>query len=181
VSVDESDLRWCSDGFEISCSNKEKVRVAFTLDCCDREAISWVGTTKGTDAGLVKDMMLAAVEQRFGSDAAPPRPIERFKNNGSCYTARETRAFARTINTSPITTPVESPQSNGMTESFVKTIKRDHVAFGDLSDAKTVMAPLPAWFAHYNTVHPHSALRYTSPRMFREHQLTNAACPETKG
>ena len=96
-------------------------------------------------------------------------------------TARETRGFARTINTRPITTPVESPQSNGTAESFVKTIKRDYVAFGALSDAKTVMAPLPSWFAHYNTVHPHSALKYMSPRMFRKHQLTNAACPETKG
>jgi putative transposase len=180
VSVDESNLRWCSDGFEIGCWNKEKVRVAFALDCCDREAISWVGTTKGIDAGLVKDMMLAAVEQRFGSDATPPRPIEWLTDNGSCYTARETRAFARTINMRPLTTPVESPQSNGMAESFVKTIKRDYVAFGDLSDAKTVMAQLPSWFAHYNTVHPHSALKYMSPRMFREHQLTNATCPETK-
>jgi transposase InsO family protein len=109
VSVDESDLRWCSDGFEISCWNKEKVRVAFALDCCDREAISWLGTTKGIDAGLVKDMMPAAVEQRFGSDATPPRPIEWLTYNGSCYTARETRAFARAINMRPLTTPVESP------------------------------------------------------------------------
>ena len=30
--------RWCSDGFEIGCDNGEKVRVAFALDCCDREA-----------------------------------------------------------------------------------------------------------------------------------------------
>jgi len=43
------------------------------------------------------------------------------------------------------------------------------------------MAQLPSWFAHYNAVHPHSALKYMSPRMFREHQLTNATCPETKG
>ena len=59
--------------------------------------------------------------------------------------------------------------------------KRDYVSFGDLSDSKTVMAQLPSWFAHYNTVHPHSALNYMSPRMFREHQLTNATCPKTKG
>jgi putative transposase len=90
VSVDESNLRWCSDGFEIGCWNKEKVRVAFALDCCDREAISWVGTTKGIDAGLVKDMMLAAVEQRFGSDATPPRPIEWLTDNGSLRRQRDT-------------------------------------------------------------------------------------------
>lgn len=41
VAVDRSDTRWCSDGFEIGCDNGERVRVAFTLDCCDREAIAW--------------------------------------------------------------------------------------------------------------------------------------------
>ena len=60
-----------------------------------------------------------------------------------------------------------SPQSNCIAESFVKTFKRDYVAFGDLSDARTVMAQLPKWFEHYYEVHPHSALKYLSPRMFR--------------
>jgi putative transposase len=36
-----SNTRWCSDAFEIKCFNGEKVYVAFSLDCCDREAISW--------------------------------------------------------------------------------------------------------------------------------------------
>lgn len=31
--------RWCSDRLEIVCDNGEKVRVAFALDCCDREAM----------------------------------------------------------------------------------------------------------------------------------------------
>ena len=33
----KSNLRWCSDGFEIRCWNGERVQVAFSLDCCDRE------------------------------------------------------------------------------------------------------------------------------------------------
>src|SRR5947199_6106088 len=50
IAVDRPDRRWCSDGFEIGCDNGEKVRIAFTLDCCDREAISWVATTGGIKA-----------------------------------------------------------------------------------------------------------------------------------
>ena len=50
IAVDRPDARWCSDGFEIGCDNGEKVRIAFTLDCCDREAISWVATTGGIDS-----------------------------------------------------------------------------------------------------------------------------------
>lgn len=37
VAVERSNLRWCSDRFEIVCDNGEKVRVAFALDCCDGE------------------------------------------------------------------------------------------------------------------------------------------------
>jgi transposase InsO family protein len=36
-----SATHWCSDGFEITCDNGEKVRIAVTLDWCNREAISW--------------------------------------------------------------------------------------------------------------------------------------------
>ena len=46
IAVAHSNLRWCSDGFELACDNGEKVRVAFALDCCDREAMSWVATTR---------------------------------------------------------------------------------------------------------------------------------------
>jgi putative transposase len=35
-AVDRPDTRWCSDGLEIGCDNGERVRIAFTLDCCDR-------------------------------------------------------------------------------------------------------------------------------------------------
>src|SRR5487761_1424797 len=45
IVVDQSNLRWCSDGFEIGCDNTEKVRVAFALDCCDREAVGHIATT----------------------------------------------------------------------------------------------------------------------------------------
>ncbi len=37
----ESNQRWCSDGFEFGCDDSEKLRVTFSLDCCDREAIDW--------------------------------------------------------------------------------------------------------------------------------------------
>jgi putative transposase len=40
--------------------------VAFAVDCCDREIMNWVATTKGLDAGLVGDLMMQeAVEKRF--------------------------------------------------------------------------------------------------------------------
>jgi putative transposase len=83
--------RWCSDGLEIAAENGERVRVAFALDCCDREAMSVVATTGGITGEDVRDLMVAAVEHRFGPVDRLPVAIEWLTDNGSCYLARETR------------------------------------------------------------------------------------------
>jgi putative transposase len=166
IAVEQSNLRWCSDGFEIACDNAEKVRVAFALDCCDREAVGHVATTEGIKGEDVRDLMVAAVEQRFGQVNRLPALIEWLSDNGSCYTATETRNFAKGIGFLPLTTPVESPQSNGMAEAFVRTFKRDYVAVNPTPDAATVIRALSKWFEHYNDLHPHRALGYRSPREF---------------
>jgi transposase InsO family protein len=69
-------LRWCSDGFEISCWNGQVVRIAFALDCCDREIISHVATTGGITGEMMRDLMAESVEARFGPPARLPHPIE---------------------------------------------------------------------------------------------------------
>ncbi|WP_353798651.1 DDE-type integrase/transposase/recombinase, partial [Shigella sonnei] len=68
VAVKESNQRWCSDGFEFCCDNGERLRVTFALDCCDREALHWAVTTGGFNSETVQDVMLGAVERRFGND-----------------------------------------------------------------------------------------------------------------
>src|SRR5262249_43253131 len=145
IAVDKRNRRWCSDGFEIGCDNGERVRVAFALDCCDREAMSFLATTSGVTGEDVRDLMLAAVEDRFGPVNRLPVTIEWLSDNGSCDLAGETRSFARDIGLEPRTTPIESPQSNGIAEAFVRTIKRDYVRVSPCPDADTVMHQLSAW------------------------------------
>ena len=166
IAVAERNRRWCSDGFEVGCDNGERVRVAFALDCCDREAMSFIATTGGIAGEHVRDLMVAALEHRFGAVDELPHVIEWLSDNGSCYIARDTRRFARGIGLEPRTTPLESPQSNGMAEAFVRTFKRDYVRVNPTPDAQTFISMLPAWFDHYNQVHPHKALRYRSPAEF---------------
>ena len=90
----------------------------------------------------------------------------------------ETRKFAKDIGFLPLTTPAESPQSNGMAEAFVRTFKRDYVAVNPTPDAATVIRSLPKWFEHYNALHPHRALAYRSPREFiAERSNTNRSEP----
>lgn len=77
-----SNLRWCSDGFEFTCWNGAIVRGAVIIDAHDREIIAWRAVA---DAGIsgadVRDMMLEAVEKRFGGHRAP-HPVELLSDNG---------------------------------------------------------------------------------------------------
>jgi putative transposase len=54
VAVKESVVRWCSDGLELTCDSGEKVGMAVALDCCDREIMNWVATTKSIDSALLE-------------------------------------------------------------------------------------------------------------------------------
>jgi putative transposase len=166
IAVTTSDTRWCSDGFEFRCDDGAKLSVTFALDCCDREAIGWVASPTGYSGDDIRDLMLESVEKRFG-DQLPSTPVQWLSDNGSAYIAEQTRLFARQIGLQPVTTPVRSPQSNGMAESFVKTIKRDYVAHMPKPNRETALRNLTIAFEHYNEQHPHSALKYRSPREFR--------------
>nr|WP_201161892.1 IS3 family transposase [Pseudomonas sp. S60] len=166
VAVATSNTRWCSDGFEFRCDDGAKLSVSFALDCCDREAIGWVASPTGYSGDDIRDLMLESVEKRFG-DQLPSTPVQWLSDNGSAYIAEQTRFFAQQIGLQPVTTPVRSPQSNGMAESFVKTIKRDYVAHMPRPNRETALHNLAVAFEHYNEQHPHSALKYRSPREFR--------------
>jgi putative transposase len=131
----------------------------------DREVIAWTASPRGIGGAAARDLMLLAVERRFGRLAAP-EPVEWWTDNGSCYTAHETVAFAHALGLVPCFTPVRSPESNGIAEAFVKTFKRDYVRLNLRPDAPAVMAELDRWFGDYNEMHPHRALGMRSPRQF---------------
>ena len=101
--------------------------MAFLIDAHDREIISWRAVANiGISGSDVRDILLEAVERRFADHQAPEH-VEVLSDNGSAYTARDTRIFAQQLGLKSCFTPVKSPQSNGMSEAFVKTLKRDYV------------------------------------------------------
>src|SRR5215203_1057856 len=151
-----------------------------SCSCATPAARSFVATTSGITGEDVRALMVAAVEHRFGPVNRLPVEIEWLTDNGSCYLARETRRFARDVGLVPCTTPLESPQSNGMAEAFVRTLKRDYVRLSPVPDAESVLRQLPGWLAHYNEVHPHRALGYRSPASSSPDQ-PQRACPGIKG
>ena len=170
VIVAASNTRWCSDGFEIKCDSGQTVTATFAKDCCDREVMAWrAWEGKGLPGEPVREMLIEAVEQRFGAvDAIPEgHTLEFLTDNGGAYVAHDTKRIARSLGLTPVNTPVCSPQSNGMAESFVNSFRRDYLSQMDLSDAATVLDQLPAAFEHFNESHPHSGLKMRSPREYR--------------
>ncbi len=166
-----SNERWCSDVLEIACWNDEIVQVGFALDCHDREVLAYVAAARDLCAADIQELMRRAVASRFGTDQRPNVPIQWLSDNGSIYTALDTIITAERLHLVPITTPAASPESNGMSEAFVNTMRRDYFAGADLSSAGAVLDQLPAWFTDYNAVAPHSALDYQSPHQYRTTML----------
>ena len=74
---------------------------------------------------MIRDLMLACVERRFAALRAP-HPVQWLADNGSAYTAHDTREIAVALNLVICFTPVRSPESNGVSEAFVKKLKRDY-------------------------------------------------------
>jgi transposase InsO family protein len=141
--------------------------MAFAIDAHDREIIAWRAIAGGGISGdMIWDMMLEAVEARFGGVRAL-HAIEWLSDHGSPYTAKETRIFAQALNLTPCFTPVASPESNVLSEAFVKTLKRNYVRLHPLPDGKRALSLIAGWIEDYNEIHPHSGLRMRSPREFR--------------
>jgi putative transposase len=171
IQRDVSNERWCSDVLEIACWNGEVVQLGFALDCHDREALAYVAAPRDLQGTDIRELMQRAVAARFGVGERPDVPIQWLSDNGSIYTALDTLCAAERLHLVPITTPAASPQSNGMSEAFVNTLRRDYLAGADRSTAAIVLAQIPAWLADYNAVAPHSALAYQSPQQYRHSKL----------
>ena len=110
------------------------------------------------------------------------RPVE-----SKIYTALDTVCTAERLGLSPVTTPAYSPQSNGMSEAFVNTLRRDYLDGPDRSTAAAVLDQIPSWIRDYNDVAPHSALGYRAPVEYRalkterqDGQAANVAGPKER-
>ncbi len=139
IAVDVNNTRRCLNRFEPSFDTGERVWVASALDYCDREAMSWVATTKSVDACLAGDLMMQAVKQRYGTNIKSGGNAEWLTDNGSCYVAAKTCSFAQELVLKPATTLMRSLQSNGTAESFVRTFKPNYADLTHWTDAQTVM------------------------------------------
>ncbi len=104
-----SNTRWCSDGFEIHCFNGEKVYVAFTLDCCDRECISYVASKDPLAARNIQDLTVQSVAHRFPKTLKTERQIQYLSDRGLIYRSKETIKIGRQLDLKSCFTAAYSP------------------------------------------------------------------------
>ena len=177
-----SNMRYCSDILEIKCWSGEKIYVAFSLDCHDREAMSYVAEKRPLYHGDIIRLIDQTVTHRYGEFVQKiPRPIQWLSDQGPQYKAIQTVMYASNLGFDVRTTPAYSPESNGIAEAFVKAFKRDYVYVNELWTAESVLRRLPEWFDDYNKNHPHSGLDMKSPLEYREAQQLKDLCTFNQG
>jgi transposase InsO family protein len=114
VAVTHSDVRWCSDGFEIRCDSGHTVTATFTKDCCDRKILAfraWEG--KGLPGEPVREMLTETVEKRFGDVEGIPEDhaLDLLSDNGGAYIAAETQQIVRQLGLWRSTRPYAVPRA----------------------------------------------------------------------
>jgi len=166
-----SDMRYASDIFHISCWNGDLVRVAFVIDCCDREIIAAYATTSGLTGEEIRNLMLKSVESRFRGIKKLSKPIQWLSDNGPQYISRKTVEFGPELGFEVYTTPFYCTESNGHAEGFIKRFKHEYVCVSKLPDGPIVARQVLEWLCDYNENEPHKGLNMKSPIEFRESLL----------
>jgi putative transposase len=69
---------------------------------------------------------------------------------------------------------VQIPQSNDISEAFVRTLKRDYVQVTPLPNGQTVLRLIGSWIENYNDNQPHSGMKMHAPRKLIAAQTVTA-------
>ena len=165
IAVEQPNTRWSSDITSIQLWNGTKAKFTYVLDCCDRTLISW-RLGKHIQACDIEQMLQEAIFKRFPTPETKALGLEFLHDNGPEYIEKKFRKQMIVWDVEDCHTPTYSPQSNGISEAFNGTFKRDYVYQGFLDDIETLKAQIGKWVEDYNTFAPHSALNMNTPEEF---------------
>jgi putative transposase len=172
VAVPEPNRRWASDFSWIRAWNGEKGRLAVIIDCADRMILAW-RFQPNINTETMCEIVREAVFHRFGADRHRAQGLEFLTDNGTEFKKRF-QGFLKGMGLTPCHTPCRSPESNGLVESFFKTLKRDYVYQSCIETREDVRRQVSGWIADYNEIAPHSSLGMRSPaRFYREWKAKN--------
>ncbi|MDW7692030.1 IS3 family transposase [Flammeovirgaceae bacterium SG7u.111] len=165
IAVGQPNTRWASDITSIKCWNGQKVRFAYVLDCCDRSIIAWTAGIH-IQACDIELMLQEAIFNRFGEALPEKGKLQFLHDNGPEYIENNLRKQIALWHIADCSTPLYSPQSNGMCEAFNGTFKRDYVYESCLDNPEMIYSQIRGWIDEYNQYAPHSALDMKTPNEF---------------
>ena len=140
----------------------EIVRVLFAIDACDREVMGWLATSAGISGEMVRDLMVAASSVDWDQQGGPSRRMVVRQRLG---VHRQGHARHRNGLGPQALSRRSARQNRTASRRHRQNLQTRLCSAVDLPDAETVIALLLV-VEDYNEVHPHSGLKFLSPREF---------------
>ena len=146
---------WSYDILEDKTYNGRKFRILNIIDEYSRECLLSFASRRITSSEVVE----------FLAELFCTRGLPEYirSDNGSEFTAKKVRKFISNLGTYPAFIEPGSPWENGYIESFNGKM-RDELLNGEIFDTMAEAKVLiERWRAYYNTIRPHSSLKYMPP------------------
>ena len=146
---------WAYDFVQDRTHDGRRFRMLTVIEEYTRECLAIVVARR-----LTSDDVLQVLTDLF-VDRGPPDHIR--SDNGPEFVAKEVRGWLRRVGVKTLFIEPGSPWENGYNESFNGKLRDellDREIFYSLREAEVL---IERWRRHYNTVRPHSALRYRPP------------------
>ncbi|GJL57136.1 MAG: insertion element hypothetical protein [Nitrospirales bacterium] len=169
-----SDQRWAMDVTHIPCGKDGWGHLTAVIDCHDREIIRYEFALRGR-AKEAERALEAACLARFGTLSPGGTPPVLRSDNGLIFQSRRFRQACRDYRLQQEFITPYTPEQNGLIERFFRSLKEECVWQHHFAGFEEARQTITRWMRWYNEERPHQALRYRSPRQFRQAQCAQVA------
>lgn len=131
------------------------------------------GTSTARDAICAITLAIEAAEELLASplegdcrdpETGEPESLVLVTDNGPAFKSSDfVRFVAARPHLSHVRTRYRAPETNGVVERFIQTMKYEHLYRLEISDAGALMDELSYFLPFYNRTRPHETLKYARP------------------
>jgi putative transposase len=193
---------WQTDFSEFETACGGIWRISAVIDYVTKYCLSITVTPTSRGADAVRCVQLAVEEAQFvlglhdlradrglmdvldAEDTVigqAPAPIAVVSDNGPCYRGATFKMLF--IDDDPllrhVRTRINSPQTNGVIERFFGSLKYEHLFRGYIGDGDALDMEAHRFRIIYNTIRPHQALGYRTPKQAYQHPPTHENLPKS--